>query len=249
MNSIFLTLCRVVWTDKIESVKPRRFSHAVGSRVIVPNSFIGIFQLFFTIDLLEYIVQESNRYAQQCMQPNVFEEWQQITVPELQAFFGFMILMGLVELPALSDYWKKDHVYHYSPIADRISRTRFQEINRYLHFANNANLTAPGSAEYNKLGKIQPIIDVLNSNFKDTYNLNKEASIDEAMIRFKGRSSMKQYLPLKPTKRGFKVWVLADGRNGYVSSLEVYKGKDGKKSDVALGESVVTNLCKTIEGR
>jgi len=35
-------------------------------------------------------------------------------------------------------------------------------------------------------------------------------SIAEAMILFKGRSSLHQYMPLKPTKRGYKVWVSAD---------------------------------------
>ena len=30
------------------------------------------------------------------------------------------------------------------------------------------------------------------------------------MIKFQGRSSLKQYMPMKPTKRGIKVWVLAD---------------------------------------
>ena len=30
-----------------------------------------------------------------------------------------------------------------------------------------------------------------------------------------GRSTMKQYMPMKPVKRGFKVWVRADAVNGY----------------------------------
>lgn len=30
------------------------------------------------------------------------------------------------------------------------------------------------------------------------------------MIRFKGRSTLKQYMPNKPIKRGYKVWVRAD---------------------------------------
>jgi hypothetical protein len=45
------------------------------------------------------------------------------------------------------------------------------------------------------------------------------------MIKYKGRSSMKQYMPNKPIKRGFKVWVRGDPRNGYVSQLDVYVGK------------------------
>ena len=43
---------------------------------------------------------------------------------EMKAFLGFLILMGINQLPAVKDYWKKKYL-HYSPIADRIPRDRF----------------------------------------------------------------------------------------------------------------------------
>jgi len=54
-----------------------------------------------------------------------FAKWTQVTVEELQAYMGFMILIGIVHLPSIYDYWKKDKIYHYSPVASRISRDRF----------------------------------------------------------------------------------------------------------------------------
>jgi len=48
--------------------------------------------------------------------------------------------------------------------------------------------------------------------------------VDKAMINFKGQTTLKQYMPLKPTKRGIKVWVLGDSHNGYFSKLQVYTG-------------------------
>ena len=39
-----------------------------------------------------------------------------------------------------------------------------------------------------------------------------------------GRSSMKHYLPKKPIKRGFKVWVRAQSATGYFSDFKVYTG-------------------------
>ena len=39
---------------------------------------------------------------------------------------------------------------------------------------------------------------------------------------------MKQYLPMKPVKRGLKVWMWAEAENGYVSAFEVYTGKKKK---------------------
>ena len=66
--------------------------------------------------------------------------WNKITVEELKAFLGFCVLMGINSLPALKDYWKRDPVFHYAPIADRITRDRFLEISRYLHFVDNDTL-------------------------------------------------------------------------------------------------------------
>jgi hypothetical protein len=44
------------------------------------------------------------------------------------------------------------------------------------------------------------------------------------MVLFKGRSSMKQYMPLKPIKRGYKCWCLWDSTNGYMYNIDVYTG-------------------------
>ena len=37
--------------------------------------------------------------------------------------------------------------------------------------------------------------------------------MNESMVLFKGRSSIKQYCPMKPIKRGYKLWVRADKCN------------------------------------
>ena len=60
------------------------------------------------------------------------------------------------------------------------------------------------------------MITALKDRFKSTYTPHCQLSVDEAMIPFEGRSSMKQYIPLKPVKRGFKVWAMADALNGYL---------------------------------
>ena len=69
------------------------------------------------------------------MDAEKYEKWKPICLNDLKAFFGFNILMGLVSLPSVEDYWKRTDVYHYGPIADRISRDRYREISRYLHLS------------------------------------------------------------------------------------------------------------------
>ena len=162
------------------------------------------------------IVQESNRYAEQVMGQERYSQWTKITLPELRAYMGFCILMGINKLPCIEDYWRRDPSLHYAPIADRITRERFRDISRYLHFVDNDTLVPRGCPGHDRLGKVRPIVDHLSVKF---------AAVDEAMIKFQGRSSLKQYMPMKPVKRGIKVWVLADSHTGYFSKFEVYTGK------------------------
>ncbi|XP_050297246.1 piggyBac transposable element-derived protein 4-like [Anthonomus grandis grandis] len=70
------------------------------------------------------------------------------------------------------------------------------------------------------------------------------------MVKFKGRSALKQYLPLKPIKRGIKVWERCDSQSGYVYDMNIYCGKEVDTPDSTLGqglgERVVKTLCKSI---
>ena len=68
-------------------------------------------------------------------------------------------------------------------------------------------------------------------------------------MAFKGRSSMKQYFPIKLVKQGFKIWVHADSHNGYISEFDCYTGKKGGTTEVGLGGSIVTRLTRDLVGK
>ena len=53
-----------------------------------------------------------------------------------------------------------------------------------------------------------------------------------------GRSSMKQYVPLKPTKHDFKMWVQADAVTSFLCDFNIYVGRQ-ESTD---GESRVVGL-------
>ena len=111
---------------------------------------------------------------------------------------------------------------------------------------DNSTVVPPGSPGYDRLGKIRPILRIISERLAAVCNPDKDVSIDEAMIPFKGRSSLKQYLPLKPIKRGIKVWMRANAKNGYVSAFEVYTGKTGSYSEKGLGSKVVKHSTKEL---
>ena len=113
--------------------------------------------------------------------------------------------MSVNNLPAVGDYWRRNPIYHYAPIASRIGRDHFREIGRYLHFIDNDTLAPHGDPSHDRLGKICPLISHLSLCFQAVYSPLKNVAVDEARIKFQECSSLKQFMPLKPTKRGIKV--------------------------------------------
>ena len=154
---------------------------------------------------MDNIVAETNRYAR----PH--DKWTPLTTAELK---GFCIFMGIVKLPSIENYWRRDVQFHYSPIASKISRDRFRDIRRYLHFTDNTTLPTPGTPGSDRLAKVRPF----NKRCSAAYNLGREVAVDEAMIKFQGRSALKQYLPNKPVNKPVKrqlQWVLPHATSVY----------------------------------
>ena len=86
---------------------------------------------------------------------------------------------------------------------------------------------------------------VLINTFLSLYNPHRENFIDEAMVGFKGRSSLKQYVPKNPLSEACR----ADSKNGYICSFQVYTGKEGDSTEKNLGARVIKELSKDIQGK
>ena len=57
-------------------------------------------------------------------------------------------------------------------------------------------------------------------------------------------------MPMKPVRKGIKMWVLADATNGYISAMQVYRGKKaGSVPERGLGYRVVTDLARDLQGK
>ena len=125
--------------------------------------------LFFTDEICSLVVNQSNLYAQEVL-GDKYGEWKELTLPELRAYFGFMILMGLYPRPTLSDYWRCDPFVNYAPVSERISRDWFYEIHRHLHFTNNADLAPQGSPDYDRLDNVSSLINKVSERFLGLYH-------------------------------------------------------------------------------
>ena len=193
--------------------------------------------------MVDHIVRETNRYAKSVMESSKYEKWEIIEVKDIYAYFGVMIMMGLVELPSLHDYWKRDSLFNCTAISEKMTRDRFLEIHRYLHFVDNDSINQQGNAD--RLRKLRPVIQMIEERFASLYHPNRECAIDEAMVPYKGRSSLKQYMPKKPIRRGLKVWMRADSITGYISQFQIYVGKE-TSTERGLGARVIKDLTRNL---
>ena len=75
----------------------------------------------FTPELLDHIVIETNRYAEQCIsathQGDGLPPIWTTTVDEMKAYIFFAILMGINELPEIGDYSSTNDLLNYFPVA------------------------------------------------------------------------------------------------------------------------------------
>lgn len=182
---------------------------------------IGYFEKMFDEAVISKVVEQTNIYAEQKQSKN----WTDITADELKAYIGCHIIMGIHKLPNLKAYWSSDPLLRVDAVADTMTENRFEKITQNLHLNNNENILPKTHADYDKLQKLRPLLDLLNENIGKIYDPSSVVSVDESMIKFKGRCVLKQYMPLKPIKRGYKVWCLADAVTGFISAFIVFTGK------------------------
>ena len=126
---------------------------------------------------------------------------------------------------------------------------RFRVLLSCLHLADNTKAVPRGQPGYDKLFKLRPLLKIVQENMLNCYNQHREVSIDEAMVDFKGRSSLRQYMPMKPTKWGFKVWCGSDAWNGLTFNISVYAGAGESSVGKGLGEVVVMKIAEPLLGK
>ena len=123
-----------------------------------------------------------------------------------------------------------------------MSRKRFEDIIKLIHFANNNNLPAG-----DKLAKIRPLQDGVNASLQKFGMFAKDLPIDEQMVSYFVRHSAKMFICGKQIRFGYKNWVLVSSDN-YPYKFEAYTGScDTNNSSKPLGPQVVSTLLSIVE--
>ena len=191
------------------------------------------------------LADQCNLYARQ-QPPGSSYNWTDTTESEMKLFMGIHLAMGVHKLPSVEDYWSQHPLLGAPDISRGIPIRRFKALQSCLHLNDNTTVRKRGEPGYDKLHKIRPLMESIRENCQRCYSLHREVSVDEAMVGFKGRSSMKQYCPMKPTKRGYKVWALSGAHTGYMYNFAVYCGATPGVTEHGLGASVVRTMTEPV---
>ena len=77
---------------------------------------------------------------------------------------------------------------------------KFKKLSEDVYLCDSDNLPDPADVNRDRLFKVHKLIDMANETFLAKYKPARDISIDEAIVPFKERSSLHQYMPIKPIK-------------------------------------------------
>ncbi len=132
-----------------------------------------------------------------------------VTEAMLLAFFGIWMYQRIVFKPEIRDYWRAPIDPYFESIGgcfrsywqwEMIFRALFHLSDEFLFWME----------------------EELNRQFVKYWKCFGIISIDEMMIRFKGRSRHKVFEPSKPARRGLKYYALVDVK-GYLYRFKMHK--------------------------
>ena len=172
-----------------------------------------LFMLFFDDEMMSHIVEETNFYARKKSNIELA-----LTKEEMYTFLGILMLSGYSQVPRYLMYWESGVDMGNQAVQDAMRKNRFRDIKRYIHFEREVNKT-------DRFSKVRSIAGKLQKSFLQHYQPGRFLSHDECMVKYFGRSSLKQSIRLKPIRFGYKVWAMNDPL-GYLVAFELYQGEN-----------------------
>jgi hypothetical protein len=194
---------------------------------------LQLLQHFLPQQLMEEFAQHTNTAAP--------HDWRHTTAAELYAFLGVHIYIGIDRLPSTEMYWTQ--TFGHSFITSLFSRDRFKQLLSYFRV-----VPAPVAAALrNPIPHVRALAEKLNQSFAAHFTPTEHLTIDEAMCAWKGRSPIKQYIPMKPHKYGYKIYCLAS--ENYLLHFEIYEGKEEDPSESGATYDTVIRMIQSYQNQ
>ena len=213
------------------------------------DSIRETFQLFVQDELLNKVIDYTNRHANQFIEDSdedswYARRWRDLDIEEFKAFIGCLIYIGIHKSgnESYEELWSEDDGR--PKLRATMSLNRFKVILKFLRFDDKN--TREDRRQRDKLSAFREIWEMFLSRCRMCYSLGPNGTIDEMLVGFRGRCPFRVYMPSKPNRYGIKIWVLADSDTCYFYNAQIYLGKEGNLPEVGQASRVVMDLCRPI---
>ncbi|XP_035391616.1 piggyBac transposable element-derived protein 4-like isoform X1 [Electrophorus electricus] len=207
---------------------------------------LEIFQLFFHKEVIRTLCRNTNKYAAQRTAAGMKGQWTDIDANEMFKYLSITVYLGLVRPSCIQDLWRRDCLHSFPFPAFVMTGKRYIAISANLHMSDPAedvrHYQRRGQPEYDRLFTLKPLQDQILTSCQAYYHPRQNISIHERMVATKARIGIKQYMKNKPTRRGFKLFVLTESVSGYTYNFSIYAGKARNPSGNGLSFDAVVNL-------
>lgn len=168
------------------------------------------------------------------------------SLQEMKAWFGIHIMMGLVKINNYKDYWSSHPGLRNKLIAQTMKRNRYDTLSQHIACSNpdkSPDLIHDKAHRYmakkkNPLHPMKPVWEKVRHRCLKNYRPRRELTIDEAMVKYRGfkASVRKFFMPLKPIRTGFKIYVIAESATGFFIDFIIHPhgGTPTKMVDIAM---------------
>ena len=228
-------------TDPVHPNPPKEY-HCLspeGQYLLDCDEPIDFFLAIFRTYELRTIVRETNRFRKQKGFDRAPKSFPPVNYDEIKCFIGLILWTSLVPLSDHRKYFRTSEIYHIPAFVQHMPRDRFEQIQSMIHFTDNSTIPTSLSSGKRFEAKIIKMLDALNANSRKLISPARDLSIDEMMVRYYGRSVLKQYIKRKPNKYGIKLWALCCSCCGYSISQNLFLGS---KTETVGGRDVVLNF-------
>ena len=138
---------QVQWSDYNNRTQSFPYIGQGGLNVTLPNDINPqqIYERLVDQDVISLIVQETNLYGQQCTSSRTTHSssqtvWKPTNDEEIKKFLGLIVWMGFVKKGKIANYWSTNPLFKNEVAPSIMSRNRFQEWLRSIHFADNVTI-------------------------------------------------------------------------------------------------------------
>lgn len=188
---------------------------------------------FLPMHLFEQLASWTNsraqiHAAQEFILHGKAKEWTVVTALEMRRFIGLCFLMGIVRKPSISSYWATEPMMSTPYFSANMPRDRYAEILRFIRFSNPHEVVQGDKSA--RMKGIDQEVENLCSQWKPDAAL----SLDESLLLYKGRLHFKQFIRIKRSRFGIKIFIMTDVK-GYMIAYVTYYGRD---TDLATNEDI-----------